>query len=73
MDAKVAIERISELEDRIRELTQERNNYASAIVNYEAFLKRIPRSLPGALYPDAMSPSEWLEWATLELGYENSE
>ena len=73
MDEEAAIERISELENRVRSLTQERNNYASAIVNYEAFLKRIPRSLPGGLDPDSMTPNAWLEWAIKELGYETSD
>ena len=73
VDEKAAMERISELENRIRELTQERNNYAAMIVNYNAFLKRIPRSLPGGLDPDSMTPNEWLEWAIKELGYETSD
>lgn len=73
MDEKAAIERISELENRVRSLTESRNNYASMIVNYEAFLKRIPRELPGGLDPDSMTPNSWLDWALEQLGYEKSD
>lgn len=73
MDAVAAMERMADLEDRLRQVTQERNNYASAIVNYEAFVKRIPRSLPGNLDPDSMTPNAWLDWAIQELGYEKSD
>ena len=73
MDAIAAMERMADLEDRLRQVTQERNNYASAIVNYEAFVKRIPRSMPGDLDPDSMTPNTWLDWAIQELGYEKSD
>ncbi len=73
MDAVAAMERMADLEDRLRQVTQERNNYASAIVNYDAFVKRIPRSLPGSLDPDSMTPNEWLDWSIQELGYEKSD
>jgi len=73
MDAIAAMERMADLEDRLRQVTQERNNYASAIVNYEAFVKRIPRSMPGDLDPDTMTPNTWLDWAIQELGYEKSD
>ena len=69
VDERAAIERISELENRVRLLTEERNNQAATIVNYEAFLKRIPRELPGGLDPDSMTPNSWLDWALKELGY----
>lgn len=76
MDAVAAMERLADLEDRLRQVTQERNNYASAIVNYEAFLKQIPRTLPpelAAYHQEVQSeftPNEWLDWALPALGYE---
>jgi len=73
MDEKRAIELISELQAKVNRLTQERNNYATMLINYEAFLKRIPRSLPGELDQDSMTIKEWLTWALKELGYENTE
>ena len=69
MDEKRAIELISELQAKVNKLTEERNNYASMLINYEAFLKQIPRSLPGNLNPDSMTPQEWLDWALEQLGY----
>lgn len=79
MDAVAAMERMADLEDRLRQVTQERNNYASAIVNYEAFIKRIPRVLPpelAAFHQEIQSeftPNAWLDWAIQELGYEKSD
>lgn len=74
VDEIAAISRISELEDRIRKLTQERNNLAAAIVNYKAFLQRIPRRLPPHEdVRDELTPNEWLNWATCELGYETDD
>ncbi len=73
MDAVAAMERMADLENRLRQTIQERNNFASEIVNYQAFIQRIPRSLPGGLDPDSMTPNQWLDWAIKELGYEKSD
>lgn len=71
MDERVAIERISELEDRIQLLVEKNQNYASLIVNYESFLKEIPRSAPDGIH--RMSRGEWLTWAIQKLGYDKSD
>ena len=76
MDERAAIERISELENRVRSLTQERNNQAATIVNYEAFLKKVPTCLPDLAEAFGskreFTLNSWLEWAKEQLGYEKS-
>jgi hypothetical protein len=74
VNENTAIERISELENRVRSLTQERDNYAATIVNYEAFLKKIPTRLPnGDPCDHEFTLNSWLEWAKEQLGYEKSD
>jgi len=70
MDENTAIKIISESENKIRELTEERNNYSSLLVNYQAFIDKIPKNKPGDLNSDSMTPLEWLDWALKTLGYE---
>jgi len=71
MDAQSAINKISELEDRVKELIEQRNNYEAALVNYQEFVRKIPRELG---YQDGLecTPEEWIEWAKAELGYYGS-
>lgn len=68
MDEKAAIERIAELEGRVQRITQERNNYAVMLVNYQAFIGKIPKYLLDN--PDKeITANEWLDWALEQTGY----
>jgi len=67
MDEKAAIARISELEDRFRKVLEERNNYASMVTNYQAFVNAIPSELPDGT--EVINAYEWLRWAKKQLGY----
>lgn len=69
MDAVAAMERISELENRIRQLTEDRTNYFVMVLNYQAFVDTIPDSLPGK--KKKMTRLEWVDWAKKQLGYDH--
>ena len=71
MDEQAVMSRISELENRVQELIQDRNNYAIMLVNYQAFVGKIPKYLPG--HPDdEITANAWLDWAREKLGYETA-
>ena len=69
MDEQSAITRISELEDRVRKLTQDNENLKSLMANYQAFVEAIPDSYPDGR--EVVNAYYWIEFAKKELGYES--
>jgi hypothetical protein len=70
MDSKSAMRIISDLETKVRELTQERNNYAVMLINYQAFVGLIPRYSSDSPDKD-ITALNWIEWAKNKLGYKD--
>jgi hypothetical protein len=69
MDEQAAISRISELEDRVRTLTQDNENLKTCITNYQEFVKAIPDNYPDGR--EVVNAYYWVEFAKKELGYES--
>lgn len=69
MDEKAALAVISEQEDRIRKLTEDRANFLIMIMNYQSFVESIPDTIPGK--KEKVTRLEWLTWVKETLGYES--
>ena len=67
MDEKAALARFEALEAELFKLRQDNLNLETAIINYQAFVSKIPTELPGGT---ELTQYEWLEWAKKELGYD---
>ena len=71
MDENAAIKKISELEDRLKELNEQRNNFEAAIDNYREFVRAIPRNLGTG--GEVCTPKQWVVWAKEKLGYHDAD
>ncbi len=68
MNIDAAITRFHQLETKLAQLIQDRNNLEVEVTNYKAVLGAIPLSLPNNT--KKISPALWIKWAKSELGYD---